>query len=184
MLQMIARLIVTRRNHVQIGSGSKVNWFQLLSTKRGVLTIGQQCSLAAKLSFDQPNASICIGNRSYIGKSHLVAASSICLGDDVIISWGVTIVDHNSHALDWQHRADDVKNWLNGNKDWTHVNIQPVVLGNRVWVGFNASILKGVSIGEGAVIGANSVVTKDIPPYCVAAGNPARVIRMIEPAHD
>lgn len=53
-----------------------------------------------------------------------------------------------------------------------------VVIGNDVWVGLNATILSGVTIGDGAVIGANSLVARDIPPYAIAAGNPARVVRM------
>ncbi|MBV8923397.1 DapH/DapD/GlmU-related protein, partial [Bradyrhizobium sp.] len=55
----------------------------------------------------------------------------------------------------------------------------PVVIADKVWIGFNASILKGVTIGEGAVVGACSVVTRDVPPFAVVAGNPARVIRTL-----
>ena len=65
------------------------------------------------------------------------------------------------------------------NKNWSAVAIKPIHLCNKVWVGFNASILKGVTIGEGAVIGTASVVTKDILPYSIVAGNPAKVIRKI-----
>jgi acetyltransferase-like isoleucine patch superfamily enzyme len=53
----------------------------------------------------------------------------------------------------------------------------PIVIGNDVWIGYGATILSGVTIGDGAVIGARSVVTRDVPPYCIAAGNPARVLR-------
>ena len=56
-----------------------------------------------------------------------------------------------------------------------------VIIGNDVWIGFEAIILSGVTIGDGAVIGARSVVTKDVPAYHIVAGNPARVIRRIEP---
>lgn len=61
--------------------------------------------------------------------------------------------------------------------------MRPVTIGNKVWVGFNSIVLCGVAIGEGAVIGAGSVVTRDIPAWTVAAGNPARVIKDI-PIHD
>jgi galactoside O-acetyltransferase len=54
---------------------------------------------------------------------------------------------------------------------------RPVIIADKAWVGFNVSILKGVTIGEGAVIGACSVVTRDVPPFSVVAGNPARLIR-------
>jgi acetyltransferase-like isoleucine patch superfamily enzyme len=64
-------------------------------------------------------------------------------------------------------------------KDWSTVEIRPVTISDKVWIGFNSLILCGVTIGEGAVIGAGSVVTNDIPAWTVAAGNPARVIRNI-----
>jgi acetyltransferase-like isoleucine patch superfamily enzyme len=75
-----------------------------------------------------------------------------------------------------------VRDWGKGHNDWQHVAHAPVVIGNKTWVGFNVSILKGVTIGEGAVIGACSVVTGDIPPWSVAVGNPAKVIRSLIPS--
>ena len=57
---------------------------------------------------------------------------------------------------------------------------RPVVLEDRVWVGINATILPGVRIGYGAIVGANSVVTKDLPPMTVVAGNPARIIKELK----
>ena len=66
-----------------------------------------------------------------------------------------------------------------GRKNWKHVAHAPVRVKDKAWIGFNVSILKGVTIGEGAVIGACSVVTRDIPPYALAVGNPAKVIRSL-----
>ena len=87
----------------------------------------------------------------------LVCAQRIEIGDDVLISWGGTIVDHDSHSLVWAERQHDVSRTLAGQpKDWSKVRILPVRIGNRAWVGFNVAILRGVSIGEGAVVGACS----------------------------
>jgi galactoside O-acetyltransferase len=58
---------------------------------------------------------------------------------------------------------------------------KPVKIEDKVWIGFNSIILKGVTVGEGAIVGAGSVVTKDVPPYTIVAGNPARIIRELTP---
>jgi acetyltransferase-like isoleucine patch superfamily enzyme len=79
--------------------------------------------------------------------------------------------------MEFSQRANDVTDWLAGRKDWTNVAISPVRVCDKVWVGFGASILPGVTIGEGAIVGAASVVTRDVAPWTVVAGNPARVIR-------
>jgi galactoside O-acetyltransferase len=123
---------------------------------------------------------VSIGDRCFIGASVLVCHTNITLGDDVVISWGVTIVDHDSHSLNWDERKNDILDWAQGRKDWSHVAIAPVHIERRAWIGFGVSIMKGVRIGEGAVIGAGSVVTRDVPAYCVAAGNPARVVRQLD----
>jgi len=72
-----------------------------------------------------------------------------------------------------------VKDWYFGKKDWTHVEVKPVKVGNKSWLGLNVIILKGVEIGEGAVVGAGSVVVKNVPAWTIVAGNPASVIRSI-----
>ena len=64
--------------------------------------------------------------------------------------------------------------------DWSKVESRPVVIEDDVWIGFKSSILKGVTIGRGAVVAAGSMVTKDIPPYTLVAGNPAVVIKHLE----
>ena len=61
---------------------------------------------------------------------------------------------------------------------------QPVTIGDYAWIGLNCIILTGVTIGEGAIIGAGSVVTRDVPPHCLAAGSPARVLRHLAPGED
>ena len=69
-------------------------------------------------------------------------------------------------------------------KDWSVVRSAPIVIEDRAWIGFNAIILKGVTIGEGSVVAAGAVVTKDVEPYTVVAGNPARVVKRLERAND
>jgi galactoside O-acetyltransferase len=76
-----------------------------------------------------------------------------------------------------REREHDVEEWLRGRKGWKGVRIAPVKVENWAWIGFNVSVLAGVTIGEGAIVGACSIVTKDVPAWTVAAGNPARLIR-------
>lgn len=143
-----------------------------------VISIGEQSQITGLLIFDKETASITIGDRVFMSGT-LIAAQSIELGDDVLMAWGTTIVDHNSHSISFSKRSKDVVNWRAGIKDWTHVKIAPVKISNKVWIGFNSVILKGVTIGEGAVVAAGSVVTKDVPPWTIVAGNPAGVVREI-----
>ena len=168
-----------RQGGVQVGSGTRVVWRRVGRVSGNRLTVGAGSIVLANIRFEESGGSIAIGDRCFIGKSDLVCYRSIEIGNDVIMSWGVTITDHDSHSLDWQQRKNDVPEWHKGRKDWTHVAHAAVTIKDKAWIGFNASILKGVTIGEGAVVGAGSVVTRDVAPYSVVAGNPARLIRML-----
>jgi galactoside O-acetyltransferase len=164
--------------NVSVGRGSLVYLWRLkLHGAGNRVSVGQDSIVQCHISFDGSNGSVVIGDRTYVGASQIVCHSDIRIGTDVIISWGVTIVDHDSHSLHWEQRRHDVANWRRGVKVWDTVTVRPVVIGDRAWLGFGVSLLKGVTIGEGAVVGARAVVTRDVPPYSVVAGNPARVIR-------
>lgn len=143
-----------------------------------ILKINQDTQVDGKLVFDRENAKISIGQRSFINAT-LIAAKEIWIGNDVMISWGTTVVDHNSHAIAFSDRANDVMEWRKGNKDWSKVVCSPIFISDKVWIGFNAIILKGVHIGEGAIVGAGSVVTKNVAPWTIVGGNPAKLIREI-----
>jgi galactoside O-acetyltransferase len=181
-LRASARWRLVRRPGVRISPDAKVA-AELVRLHEGcVLTIGEGSIVEAALLFEKPGASITIGRNTFIGDSALIASEGIQVGDDVLMAWGGTIVDHDSHSLDWRERSKDVQEWYHGRKDWAHVARKPVRIGDKAWVGFNVAILKGVTVGDGAVIAACSVVTRDVPPYTLVAGNPARVVRHLEPA--
>ena len=111
-----------------------------------------------------------IGN--HVGMSGVVLSSrsSITIGDHTLLGGNVRIFDHNYHSLDWEKRR-------NGLLDRQDVRTAPVVIGDDVFVGTNAMILKGVTIGDRAVIAAGSVVSKDIPAGEIWGGNPAVRLR-------
>lgn len=165
---------------LNVGKGTKVSPRTLRGLRAGDVKVGSGSILGCRISIDRMSASVEIGDRCYVGASHLVAATSITLEDDVIVSWGVTIVDHDSHAQSWRHRSSDVADWARRRKNWSQIASEPVLLKKRCWVGFNATILKGVTVGEGAIVGACAVVTRDVPPNTVVVGNPARVVKELE----
>jgi acetyltransferase-like isoleucine patch superfamily enzyme len=151
----------------------------IINSEKCILKIGEESVILGLLYFERQNATISIGKKTFIGNSKLAAAEKISIGDNVLISWGVTIVDHNSHSIIYTNRDDDITDWRNGRKDWSHVLCAPVTICDKVWIGFNVCILKGVTIGEGSIVGSGSVVTKDVPEWTIVGGNPAKVIREI-----
>lgn len=171
-------LLRIRNNNVKVAKSSHLAILKLRSKKGCEVKVDENSQVSGRLTFDKEGASIYIGKRVFMN-GNLISAQRIEIGDDVMISWGVTIVDHDSHSISFSKRSEDVTNWQIGKKDWSHVKISPVKICDKVWIGFNSIILKGINIGEGAVVGAGSVVTKDVPAWTIVAGNPARIIREI-----
>ncbi|MCF8069581.1 MAG: acyltransferase [Desulfobacterales bacterium] len=132
-----------------------------------------------KIIFECEDASVQVGDNTFIGGSKLICSKKITIGNDVLIAWGCTIVDHNSHAIKFSLRKNDVSEWMSGRKEWTHVDQKEVMICDKSWIGFDSIILKGVTVGEGSIVGAGSVVTKDVPPWTIVGGNPAKTIREI-----
>ena len=167
---------------VRLPRSSTINYYGIAIKENCKVEVGESSQIGGSLSFDRADGFIRIGDRVFMNGS-IVCAEKVELGDDILIAWGVTIVDHNSHSISFSQRANDVTDWQAGRKDWTHVKIKPVKICDKAWIGFNSIILKGVTVGEGAVVAAGSVVAKDVPPWTVVAGNPARIIREI-PLHE
>ncbi|HYG49858.1 MAG TPA: acyltransferase [Flavobacteriales bacterium] len=108
------------------------------------------------------NAVLKLGSGYINNRCNLSCFKHIEIGHDVVISEGVTIRDSDNHVL--MHTIPTEPT-------------QPIIIGNKVWVGLNVTILKGVTIGEGSVIAAGAVVTKDVPPHSLAGGVPAKIIK-------
>ncbi|UJB67903.1 acyltransferase [Acaryochloris sp. 'Moss Beach'] len=170
-------------SNFNISRFSSVKLLKVRGGKDCIFHVADKSIVLGHVFFERPGARVLIGQQTFIGKSHVVASKCISIGNNVLISWGVTIADHNSHSIIYSERALDIIDWQNGKKDWSNVVCETVTICDRAWIGFNASILKGVTVGEGAIIAAGAVVTRDVPPWTIVGGNPAKVIREI-PEHE
>lgn len=115
-----------------------------------------------------------LGNDVYLGENNLFmcANAPITIGDHVMMGPGVTMISGD-------HRIDVPGKYMVevGEADKLSENDQPIVLEGDNWIGANATILKGVTIGEGAVIAAGALVVKDVPSYAICGGVPAKVLK-------
>lgn len=121
-----------------------------------------------KLFADADKAEIQIGENTRIHGTCIHASKSVTVGRNCLIAANCQIMDGSGHDLSFSN----VENRIN-----TRGIVKPVVIGDNVWIGANSIVLPGVTIGNGSVIGAGSVVTKNIPPMVLAGGNPAKVIK-------
>ena len=117
-----------------------------------------------------PESKLIIGDNVGISGSSICASVGVTIGNNVLIGSGCLITDSDAHPLDWKDRRKDLFN---------KVSRAPIVIGNDVFIGARCIILKGVTIGDRAIIGACSVVTKDVPQDSIVAGNPATIIKRL-----
>ena len=163
---------------VRMGEGCLVDFARVWWSSGSELVLGDQAHFTGAISFEKEDATVRIGSRTYFS-SLISCAREVEIGDDVLIAGQGYIADHGSHALRFEQRANDVVDWMDRKKDWSNVPIEKVTVANKAWIGWGVTILRGVTVGEGAIVGANTVLTKDVAPYTIVAGNPARVIRAL-----
>jgi acetyltransferase-like isoleucine patch superfamily enzyme len=133
---------------------------------------------SAHLLIYKHGGEITIGEHCFVGEGTKIwSGSKIHIGNRVLISHGVNIQDNNSHPLNSEKRAEDFEYIYNyGLPAQANYNDKPIFIEDDAWIGFNAVVMKGVTVGKGAIIGAGSMVTKDVPPYAIVIGNPSRII--------
>ena len=133
--------------------------FELLKSKRKhAVMVGNFASIYPPTMFDiGPRGRVRIGDFAMLNGPRIICEESIDIGAFSLIAWNVVLMDC--------YRAPK------------NSKVRPIRIGKNVWIGFDAIVLPGVKIGDGAIVGARSVVREDVPPYSTDAGNPARIVR-------
>ena len=173
--------------HIIIGNRTDTHALDILinSPVKGHtnVSIGNDSIIHGEIVLYRHDSKVTIGDRVYIGPgTKIYCYDSVEIKDDVMISWGCTLIDTNAHSLNAEERRNDVLMWAKGwqYKDWSNVKYAKILIENNSLIGFNSIITKGVVLEENVVVGAGSVVTKRVERNAVVAGNPAQLIKQVE----
>ena len=156
----------------------------LRSTAARAVLLGDHVSCYAGCSFALGENGTCkVGDFTLMNGALVMAEERIEIGSHCLISWNVGIADSDFHPLEPAQRLVDAQALAPFFKDRPprpRLRTMPVIISDNVWIGMNATILKGVTIGENSVVAAGAVVTKSVPANVVVAGNPAVVIKRFD----
>ena len=148
-------------------------------SKKSDIILGNRFGLLGSLN-SQYGGKIIIGQYSNVGKNSIIGAKeSITIGDFFATGSNVTIMDNNNHPVNpFDRKIQQKSSSGHPYRSWKYSKSKPIVIGDNVWIGANACICKGVRIGDNSIIAANAVVTKDVPINSIAAGNPAKIVKV------
>jgi acetyltransferase-like isoleucine patch superfamily enzyme len=129
-----------------------------------------------------PRGRVRIGEFALVNSPWIICDAEIDIGDFALISWNVVLMDTYRASFDPVARRAELAQVARHplRRLVAETPARPIRIGRNVWIGFDSCVLPGVTIGEGSVVGARSVVVEDVPPFTLVAGNPARVIRPLE----
>ncbi len=160
--------------------------FQLFRSRAAkAIEIGNGASIYLGVMFDLgEDARVRIGDYVLMNGARIICDSEITIGAYSLISWNVVLMDTPRLPLEPTQRRAELKLFCESRTPAFRPSGppgRPIRIGKNVWIGFDCCVLPGVNIGDGAVVGARSVVNSDVAPFTVVAGNPARLIRQLEP---
>jgi acetyltransferase-like isoleucine patch superfamily enzyme len=157
--------------------------FQFFRSRRErAVEYGRGASTYLGTMFDVgPNGRVTLGEFALVHGARIICDSEIVIGDYALISWNVVLMDSYRVPMDRRERRKELELVPTREKRLACAEVasKPIHIARNVWIGFDSCVLPGVSIGEGSIVGARSVVTHSVPPFTIVAGNPARVIREI-----
>jgi acetyltransferase-like isoleucine patch superfamily enzyme len=130
-----------------------------------------------------PQGRVELGEYALVHGARIICDAEVIIGDYALISWNVVFMDTYRLPFNTRERRRELERVPERPIRFAAANVpaRPIRLERNVWIGFDACVLPGVTIGEGSIVGAKSVVTQSVPPFTVVAGNPARVVRTLEP---
>ncbi len=151
------------------------------STREPALVIGRACTLDGVHFAINPAGQVTVGDACAFYGSVLLCELEIRIGHHVYLGWNATLSDSDFHPTEVAERHEDVLacSPLGGGLARRAYPSRPIVIGNDVYIGHNATVLKGVTIGDGAFIEPGAMVSKDVPPRARVIGNPAMVVEII-----
>jgi acetyltransferase-like isoleucine patch superfamily enzyme len=146
------------------------------------IRIGKNTRIEGELFIFPHGGQLVFGDWCFVGPgTRIWSACNIIIGNRVLISHNCTIVDSLTHPINAKKRHLQYRDILTtGHPKIIDLGEQPVKIDDDVWIGAGSTILRGVSIGCASIVGAGSVVTRDVPPFTVVAGNPARTVRKLK----
>lgn len=155
------------------------------SRQERAIEYGRGASTYLGTMFDLgPHARVKLGAFALVHGARIICDSEISIGDYALISWNVVLMDTYRVPMTARERRKEMELVPTREKRLVcaAVEAKPIRIERNVWIGFDSCVLPGVTIGEGSIVGARSVVTQSVPPFTIVGGNPARVIREISAA--
>jgi acetyltransferase-like isoleucine patch superfamily enzyme len=168
--------------NVRVGAGTVIVGEQAFRRFRaksdGALVLGANCTMDGVHFALQPEGRVTIGDYCYFTNALLLCELELRIGSYVMMGWNSSVADSDFHPIDPAERIADAIacSPLGKGRPRPAIAKCPVIIGDHVWIGPGATILKGVRIGEGAFIEPGSLVTRDVPPRARVLGNPAQII--------